>query len=83
MTERFDISTSRTGKDGKTYWRRIGAMFPSKNGDGYAIKLDALPLPNEKGEVWLSAFPPSEREAESAPRQQSRTPAPIDDDIGF
>ncbi len=61
MTKRYDIISPRPGKDGDTWWIRLGAMFPSKDGSGYTIKLDALPLPNEKGDVWLRASEPKER----------------------
>lgn len=73
---RYDLCTGRNyqDRDGneKTMWTRIGSMFPAKTGEGYAIKLDALPLPNEKGEVWVRAFPfqpKEEREASPPPRQ--------------
>ena len=61
MTDRFDLMSPRRKGD-KTYWTRVGSMFPAKTGDGWAIKLDALPLPDEKGEVWVRAFPPKERD---------------------
>lgn len=67
----FDVSVAREeeSRDGtkKTYWTQIGKMFPSKKGDGYTIKLNALPLPNKDGQVWISAFPEREREREKAP----------------
>lgn len=89
MTNRYDLCTGRKDKDGKTRWTKIGSMFPSKQGEGFAIKLDALPLPSETGEVWISAFVPKDRD--DAPRQQSamRTQAhssrsnDINDDIPF
>lgn len=64
MADRYDIVTPRPGKDGKTFWLRIGSMFQSKDGNGYAIKLDALPLPNEKGEIWLKASEPRQNDRE-------------------
>lgn len=62
MTDRYELNSPRKGKDGKTFWTRVGTMFPARNGGGWAIKLDALPLPDERGEVWVRAFPPKERE---------------------
>ena len=67
-------------------YTKIGAMFPSKSGDGFAIKLDALPLPNEKGECWLGAFVPRPRDEAPAQRQpahSSRMADAIDDEIPF
>jgi hypothetical protein len=92
MTTRYDLCTGRKDQNDKTHWTKIGVMFPSRDGTGFAIKLEALPLPNDKGEVWVSAFVPKERD-DNAPRQQaatrsqsaapSRSSAPIDDDIPF
>lgn len=59
MTERYDIKTPRERRDGKTYWLKIGAMFPG-DGDQYTIMLDALPIPNSEGKVVLKAYPPRE-----------------------
>lgn len=62
MATRYDICTGRKDNEGKTRWTKIGAMFPAREGDGFSIKLDALPLTNEKGEVRLSAFVPKPRD---------------------
>lgn len=91
MTTRFDIVTSKKDREGKMRYTRIGAMFPSKNGEGWAIKLDALPLPNEQGECWMGAFVPREKDDAPPARQQARTFPPrvgnladaIDDIIPF
>jgi hypothetical protein len=55
--------TAREYKDGdstKTYWCKIGSAWPTKSGDGFSIKLDALPI---NGEIML--FTPKERPATS------------------
>jgi hypothetical protein len=38
--------TERTQKDGstKTFFSRVGAAFPTKDGTGYTVILDSLPL---------------------------------------
>lgn len=71
MTTRYDLCTPRKNGE-KTYWTKVGSMFPARQGDGFTIKLDALPLPNEKGEVWVSAFVPKEQD-EAPARQQTRS----------
>lgn len=93
MTTRYDLCTGKTNDQGKTFWTKVGNMFPAREGDGFTIKLEAYPLPNEKGEVWVKAFVP--REKDDTPRQQPRAPAKraapdsrrtaeqIDDDIPF
>jgi hypothetical protein len=32
------------GRDRKPYWHRIGAAWPTKDGKGFQIRLDSLPL---------------------------------------
>lgn len=80
MSTRYDLLTSKTDKDGKKRWTKVGVMFPSKQGEGFSIKLEALPLPNAEGEVWISAFVPRDRD--EAPAQQ-RGGNNLDDDIPF
>ncbi len=42
MTDRLDALTVRES-NGKSYWTKIGAAFPNKNGPGYIVRLDAMP----------------------------------------
>lgn len=84
MTTRFDICSGRPKKDGGTYWIRVGSMMKDREGDGYSIKLDALPLPNEKGEVWVKAFVPREQQDQRKPaRQAGAGERGLDDRIPF
>ena len=73
---RWDIVSTRTGKEGKKVYHKIGVMFPNRDNNGFSIKLDSLPLPNEKGEVWLSGYEPKPRDA---PRQSNRLSDDLDD----
>lgn len=61
MVKVMDIVQPREGKEGKTYWQKLGVKFVSDDGKE-SIKLDALPLPNEKGEVWMNVFEQKPRE---------------------
>jgi hypothetical protein len=88
MANKYDVVvgckyTTSSGEE-KTAWTRIGTAF-EKDGRISSAKLDALPLPNEKGEVWLSFFEPREKDGGSKQSPQfSRKPAgPIDGDIPF
>ena len=84
MTTRFDICSGRPKKDGGTYWIRVGSMMKVREGDGYSIKLDAIPLPNEKGEVWIKAFVPREQQDQRKPaRQAGAGERGLDDRIPF
>jgi hypothetical protein len=53
MADRYDLKVARTGRDGKTYWTKIGVMFPMKERDGFNITLEALPLQtmNDQGQL--------------------------------
>lgn len=42
--ERLDALAVREG-NGKSYFTKIGAAFPNKDGKGYSILLDAIPAP--------------------------------------
>lgn len=84
MTTRFDICSGRPKKDGGTYCIRVGSMMKDREGDGYSIKLDAIPLPNEKGEVWIKAFVPREQQDQRKPaRQAGAGERGLDDRIPF
>ena len=44
-------------KDGeeKTRWLKLGVAF-EKDGKITSVKLEALPIPNKDGEIWLNIF---------------------------
>ena len=87
--KRYDICVAETDREGKKRWTKIGAMWPAREGDGFSIKLAALPTSNKDGETWVSAFVPKPRDGErgaSAPRQASNAndaAADLDDSIPF
>ena len=85
MGERLDAVvgrkyTNRQGEE-KTSWTRIGTLFIADDGKR-SLKLDALPLPNDKGEVWISFFEPKDRSqaapAKAAPGSVTRGRPPDD-----
>ena len=39
----------------KTDWVKLGIAF--EDSKGMRIKLNALPIPNQEAEIWLSLFP--------------------------
>lgn len=72
MADRYDLLTVREYErngETKTSFTRVGVMFPSKNGDGFNIQLDALPVDGK-----LIARPPQQRG-----EQQQRRRDPWDD----
>lgn len=42
MAERYDALTVRESND-KSYFTKIGAAFPNKDGKGFTVLLDAMP----------------------------------------
>jgi hypothetical protein len=78
--ERMDICAPRPGKDGKTFWLKIGTFWPAKDGKpGGQIVLDAYPVPDEKGRVVANLFEPKARE-DAAPKGYTPRQKPARDD---
>ena len=75
MTQRYDAVISRKDREGKTRYTKIGAAFPSKNGQGFNIVLDALPMPNAEGQAWISLFVPKAKDAPAG--------GTLDDEVPF
>ena len=53
----YDVVSGRKviGQD-KKRWTNVGVAFEDSDGKITGIKLNALPLQNENGEIWLSLF---------------------------
>lgn len=66
--ERLDALSVREGKDGKSYFSKIGAAFPNKDGKGYTVMLDCVPASTE-GQYKIMLRTPLPKDGE---RQQSR-----------
>lgn len=49
----------------KPLWLRLGTAF-EKEGKISGIKLDVLPLPDAKGDIWLRLFKEDENKSESS-----------------
>lgn len=83
---RFDLVSPIARKDGRTFWRNIGTAFAEKDGPGFVLIFDALPLPGPDGCRVLMRPPLAPRE-DAAPRVSSGTRKPasdaLDDEIPF
>ena len=44
----------------RTAWTKCGVAFPNKNGEGFSLELEFLPL--TAGPVRLQLMPPTEKE---------------------
>lgn len=83
MTERLDALTVRES-NGKSFWTKIGAAFPNKNGAGYIVRLNAMPASVDgQFSIHLRVPMPKDGAGGGNSRQQSRGGAsdPLDDDI--
>lgn len=87
MATRYELFTVKEDKQGTPRFTRVGIMWPAREGkDGFSITLEALPLPDEKGEVRMLARPPRER-TDEAPKGKFK-PAlkvvdEVDDELAF
>jgi hypothetical protein len=83
MANRYDIVSPREGSNGKTYYTKIGTMWPAKNG-GFSLTFDALPIPglNRDGklEVRVLAFEPRD---DARPAQRAPAHDDLNDDVPF
>lgn len=57
---RYDVLSPRPKKDGGTFWLKIGAAFPAKDGNGFTVALDALPIPDKDGKIFLKVSEPKQ-----------------------
>jgi hypothetical protein len=92
MTTRYDCLSPRPGREGKTYWHKVGSAFQSRDG-GMQVYLDSLPIPDEKGKVSfiireakakddaLQHVNPPQRQPQRAAYANGRDP--INDDVPF
>jgi len=63
VSKRYDIAAPRPGKDGKTFWTRIGTAW--QNDKGIQLVFDSLPLPDSEGRCVANLFEPREDRARS------------------
>jgi hypothetical protein len=77
MSNRLDICTPRNGKDGKTYWTRIGTAW--QNEKGIQLVFDALPIPDSEGRVVANLFEPKPRDNQGGTQRQPQPAYDMDD----
>ena len=54
----------------RTNWIHVGAAF--KREDKFSMKLDALPMPNANGEVWLQLYERTENDEVQKENEQDK-----------
>lgn len=50
----WDLFHYKTDKKGRTNWIKIGRAWSKTNSDDITLKMFALPIPNQDGEIILS-----------------------------
>lgn len=82
MAERYDALTVRES-NGKSYFTKLGAMFPNRQGDGFTLVLDAVPASVE-GQYRILLMAPKPRDGQGATSSRGNSFATDDDDMpGF
>ena len=67
----------------KNDWIQLGVMWDDSK--GMRIKLNALPIPNQEAEIWLSLFPMDDKGkvGNQSSQQNSSADKDFDDEIPF
>jgi hypothetical protein len=86
MAERMDLVAPRTGRDGKTYWTKLGVAWSMQG--GWRLSFEALPLPskNRDGdwETMVLMRAPFDKDAQRASQTVTSTAQPSEmEDIPF
>ena len=88
---RLDALAVRESNEGKSYFTKIGAAFPNKDGKGYSILLDCMPAPTD-GQFKIMLREPLPKDGQRfAPAQEYSKQAAtggnfsdiIEDDLAF
>jgi len=77
MSNRWDVLSPRAGKEGKTFWHRVGTAWQGDK--GISITFDSLPLPDAEGKVRVSLFEPRVKDAAKGGGKR----ADLDDAVPF
>jgi hypothetical protein len=56
----FIVYHVRDGERGKSYWMRLGAAWAHRDGEGYNVQLEVLPVSGFDGRLVLRAPKPEE-----------------------
>lgn len=85
-----DICTPRAGKDGKTFWHRVGTAFIGDDGK-IGGTFDSLPIPDKEGRVSFQLFKRQDKDApartahpaKGMAERKGSAPAGLDDEVPF
>jgi hypothetical protein len=81
--KRYNVSQAKEvpNRD-KPVWIRVGVAFDKEDGKPPRIKLEALPIPDQNGDIWLSLFE-DDRQQQGPATSAQPAPGFDDTDIPF
>ena len=88
MTTRLDALCVREDNNGKSWFTKIGAAFPNKDGKGYTLMLDAVPASSD-GQYKIMLREPLPKDGDGHKqkggwgKENSFATDDLDDDIAF
>lgn len=80
MVQRLDALSPRPKRDGSTFWVRIGTAWRAKQSEGYDLTLDALPLADKEGRVFVALREPKDDNRKPA-AQETYNDAPLSEQL--
>lgn len=81
--ERLEALTVREDSNGKSWFTKIGAAFPNRDGKGFTVLLDAVPASTE-GQYKIMLREPLPKDRDQSHRNNLNRDAPQDDgDVPF
>lgn len=84
MKKMFNVvqGQKRRNDPEKSDWVKLGIAF--EDSKGMRIKLNALPIPNQEAEIWLSLFPMDDKgKVDNQSSQQNNSSDNFNDEIPF
>ena len=84
MKKMFNVvqGQKRRNDPDKSDWVKMGIAF--EDSKGMRIKLNALPIPNQEAEIWLSLFPMDDKgKSGGQSSQQNNSSDNFNDEIPF
>ena len=84
MKKMFNVvqGQKRRNDPEKSDWVKLGIAF--EDSKGMRIKLNALPIPNQEAEIWISLFPMDDKgKVDNQSSQQNNSSGDLNDEIPF
>lgn len=72
----------RPGKEGKTFWHRVGTAFVKEDGK-IGLLFDSLPLPDKEGRVNVQLFEPKPKDEQPGGQTDAKADDMEGDGIPF